>query len=44
VTLKSELKYQVQDEAEKVYLINADHVGIYSDRKTHQLVKKYLSK
>jgi triacylglycerol esterase/lipase EstA (alpha/beta hydrolase family) len=43
VTLKSQLAYEAQDAADKVYLINATHVGILTDPQTREIIKKYLN-
>ncbi len=42
VTLSSQLDYKAQQQANKVYLINADHTGILSDRETENLLEQYL--
>jgi triacylglycerol esterase/lipase EstA (alpha/beta hydrolase family) len=42
VTLKSQLAYTAQDDADKVYLINATHVGILTDPQTKKIIQKYV--
>lgn len=43
VTLKSQLFYEAQLEAEQVYMIDATHVGILTDEHTKKIIKKYLT-
>ena len=44
VTLKSQLYFPVQEQAEKTYLINANHTSIITDEQTKNLAIKYLFK
>ncbi|WP_299076074.1 alpha/beta hydrolase [uncultured Paraglaciecola sp.] len=42
VTLKSQLRYEAQSDADKVYLIDATHVGILTDPFTQQVIRGLL--
>ena len=44
VTLSSQLYYPAQEQADKTYLINADHTSIITDKQTKKLARKYLFK